>query len=355
MQGLPEKTSGSPRLVIDNFRSIDEFYHTPHFAAAKSIPLDLKSFKAMRAFLSLPGCDFSYAQTFRRILDGEVDSQGLIVSLQMADLPPPKVNGLALDNHCVIATRGRCAYKIVDEFPNRHVTLRFSSSMRERGWPDIENTFRVYRAPPAALLRLQTLIQTLFNETAIQPDGPAIRLAQDNMLEAIIATLDEVFLGPDGAAQQLGTSWRMHERVIDKIDALLATHPEAPIYSQDVAGARGVSVRTLHNATASVRGMSLHRYLKLRRLWSVRGELAVRRRRPRSSRSRLPTASGISANSRKPTARRLVSGRRRRWRGRRGRRARLRSPVIAAAADAGFHRRGRRAVSPKPRRMPHRR
>ncbi|MGZ5877411.1 MAG: helix-turn-helix domain-containing protein [Bradyrhizobium sp.] len=33
-----------------------------------------------------------------------------------------------------------------------------------------------------------------------------------------------------------------------------------------------VSVRTMHTAMLKIRGMNLHRYLRLRRLWAVRGQ-----------------------------------------------------------------------------------
>ena len=37
----------------------------------------------------------------------------------------------------------------------------------------------------------------------------------------------------------------------------------------------GVSVRTLHNAVVAIRGMSMHRYTRLRRLWNVRQQLVL--------------------------------------------------------------------------------
>jgi AraC family transcriptional regulator, ethanolamine operon transcriptional activator len=45
------------------------------------------------------------------------------------------------------------------------------------------------------------------------------------------------------------------------------------MYSADVAKQLGVSVRTLHDAVFAIRGMSMHRYTRLRRLWSVRQQL----------------------------------------------------------------------------------
>ena len=46
-----------------------------------------------------------------------------------------------------------------------------------------------------------------------------------------------------------------------------------PIYTEDIARQIGVSVRTLTNLTVKTNGMSLQRYLHLRRLWATRREL----------------------------------------------------------------------------------
>ena len=57
------------------------------------------------------------------------------------------------------------------------------------------------------------------------------------------------------------------------IDDYVAYHGASAIYSADVAEQCGVSVRTLGTAVATVRGMSLHRYLRLKQLWSARAQL----------------------------------------------------------------------------------
>jgi len=57
------------------------------------------------------------------------------------------------------------------------------------------------------------------------------------------------------------------------IDDYVAFHAASAIYSADLAEQCGVSVRTLGTAVASVRGMSLHRYLRLKQLWSARTQL----------------------------------------------------------------------------------
>ena len=62
-------------------------------------------------------------------------------------------------------------------------------------------------------------------------------------------------------------------RLVREIDEYVAFHAASAIYSADLAEQCGVSVRTLGTAVASVRGMSLHRYLRLKQLWSARAQL----------------------------------------------------------------------------------
>jgi methylphosphotriester-DNA--protein-cysteine methyltransferase len=53
----------------------------------------------------------------------------------------------------------------------------------------------------------------------------------------------------------------------------VAFHAASAIYSAELVKQCGVSVRTLGTAVASVRGMSLHHYLRLKQLWSARAQL----------------------------------------------------------------------------------
>jgi AraC family ethanolamine operon transcriptional activator len=61
--------------------------------------------------------------------------------------------------------------------------------------------------------------------------------------------------------------------IVRKIEDLVAANLRSPVYSGELAREVGVSVRTLHNAVREHRGTSLHRYLRLKRLWLVRQRL----------------------------------------------------------------------------------
>jgi len=61
--------------------------------------------------------------------------------------------------------------------------------------------------------------------------------------------------------------------LVRKFDEFLAANAGRTLYSAEIAKQLGVSVRTLHNAVVAIRGMSMHRYMRLRRLWNVRQQL----------------------------------------------------------------------------------
>jgi AraC-like DNA-binding protein len=62
--------------------------------------------------------------------------------------------------------------------------------------------------------------------------------------------------------------------IVRKLDQLIdGWEPSQPIYSKHLADLIGVSIRTLQNATPPTMGMSLHGYLRWKRLMSARQKL----------------------------------------------------------------------------------
>jgi len=62
-------------------------------------------------------------------------------------------------------------------------------------------------------------------------------------------------------------------KIFQDIRELIAANIGRPIYSGELAQQLDLSVRTIHDAVLRYTGMSLHRYLRLRRLWLVRRRL----------------------------------------------------------------------------------
>jgi AraC family ethanolamine operon transcriptional activator len=63
--------------------------------------------------------------------------------------------------------------------------------------------------------------------------------------------------------------WRLHS-LVKHIEARLSANWGEVIYSDELASELRISVRSMHTAMLRIRGMNLHRYLRLRRLWAVR-------------------------------------------------------------------------------------
>lgn len=64
-----------------------------------------------------------------------------------------------------------------------------------------------------------------------------------------------------------------YREIIVQLDRLIQTMPSEPLYSKVMASRLGTSVRTLQAASQRVNGISLHRYLRLKRLSAVRRDL----------------------------------------------------------------------------------
>jgi AraC family ethanolamine operon transcriptional activator len=55
-------------------------------------------------------------------------------------------------------------------------------------------------------------------------------------------------------------------QVVRLADDYMAARIGQPLYSEEVCAALGIPMRTLHDAFVAVHGMSMHRYLRIRRL-----------------------------------------------------------------------------------------
>jgi AraC family transcriptional regulator, ethanolamine operon transcriptional activator len=65
-----------------------------------------------------------------------------------------------------------------------------------------------------------------------------------------------------------------HREIVDKLDALVESwEPSRPLYSRELAEQIGVSTRTLQSAALEARNMTLHGYLRWKRLMAARQKL----------------------------------------------------------------------------------
>jgi AraC family ethanolamine operon transcriptional activator len=104
-----------------------------------------------------------------------------------------------------------------------------------------------------------------------------IESIEESLLQAVDLAIAAASPAPEGKRLSLNH----YLALVRRFDEFVAVNAGKTLYSADVARQLGVSVRTLHNAVVAIRGMSMHRYMRLRRLWNVRQRL-VRTEAPQS-------------------------------------------------------------------------
>lgn len=269
---LVDELSASRFLRILKFSELEQFRAAERFVAAESIPLRIKSFSATRATLALPRVSVALLGTFPRILDGVHEGDDTIITLLAEPANGGIINGVPVTNTSIGFLRGHARYSMFEKAPNWYFSLRVDRSVTARGWPDVTDNFALFRASLLSLRALRSVLsRTLLAVSGAR--GDAMTGADlDAASEQVLAALDLVFTGSNARLVDLRPS-ALHLRLVEQIDARLAADPAAAIYSKILARDLSVSVRSLHSAAKSIRGMSLHRYLKIRRLWLVRGRL----------------------------------------------------------------------------------
>lgn len=264
----------SSALQLIHFADVDSFRPLETMEDARSIPLDVPNFAASRAIVSLPACRIVVMRSFARILDTAYRMPGGLVLLSMSDDLRVNSKGVDLDSRFFIALRGNDDCHFVEpRTGNEHVMLIFSPTLPDRGWFDKADKLRAYAAHRPALLHARQLILDILRTAFRQPELFEASEVAGHLQEGLLLALDDLFrIKPDSqesAPLQGGRCVQLVQRIDDYVDA----YPTAPIYTADLADEFGVSIRTISGAVAKVRGMSLHQYIRLKRLWATRARL----------------------------------------------------------------------------------
>ena len=167
---------------------------------------------------------------------------------------------------------GRANCEIVEPQANLIGIVNFDN-VTDRGWPGEFDSARLIATQPARLEALQVTARDALALASHSPDMVSqphvIESIEESLLQAVDLAMDAAM--PSSEARRLSLSHYL--ALVRKFDEFLAVNAGKTVYSADMARQLGVSVRTLHNAVVAVRGMSMHRYTRLRRLWNVRQQL----------------------------------------------------------------------------------
>ena len=266
---------GAPTLgpKIFRFDDVDEFRNSIRTLDVQFTPL-VRKIAAKQTILNLPGCDVNFTKSFPRIVDAQLVKNCTAVGFTMDDHEVPiRFNGAQRDRLAIVIGGGGGRYNTVEEVERQYASVMFTPEVRERGWPETNANFRIYETSAQALSRLRRLIREVITAASEPVDAVEWPMKASAMRESLLAGIDAAFAGIVPARWTARANDDRRFRTFQKIQALLLEDLGQPIYSEELAGKLGLSVRSMHDAVQRYCGMSLHRYLRLRRLWLVRKRL----------------------------------------------------------------------------------
>jgi AraC-like DNA-binding protein len=264
----------TPHLVAKTFRftDADEFRSSVQHIDLDFTPLARK-IAAEQTILNLKGFDINLTKSFPRIVDAALAPNCTAVGFSMDDGIPIRFNGFERDHSVVVIGRNGAAYTAVARVDRQYASIVFKPAIENRGWPGAGPNFNMFETSPAAYRRLRMLVNEVLSVPPTVTDVSRVADVSAAIKESVLAAIDAAF------ADVIEVKWTSRAnstrqfKIFQDICQLLADNIGNPIYSAELAEQLGVSVRTIHDAVLRYRGMSLHRYLRLRRLWLVRRQL----------------------------------------------------------------------------------
>ncbi|WP_291616627.1 helix-turn-helix domain-containing protein [Bradyrhizobium sp.] len=248
---------------FDHFRSIESL------GDHRSIPLHWRNFAACFAAVTLKSCSIYLQRSFPRILQAQYSSTGAIVAFAMDDAVSVIIDGVEIRSPSVLLVKGEAACEIVEPQANLNGFIKFDA-IEDRGWPGEAGAARLIATQPAALAALRSVTRDIL----LLASNSADLLAQPQVIgqleESLLQATDHVLQTPSQPGDAGRVDLDNYLRLVRKLDEFLHHNAAQVVHSADLARELGVSVRTLNNAVVAIRGLSMHRYMRLRRLWNVR-------------------------------------------------------------------------------------
>ena len=268
-----QSLSPSPALSIVQFSDIDAFRPVEFVAEARSVPLNLANFHTARAMVQLPFCQITVLTSFPRIVDVSYRAAHGVVMFQLEDNYDVSVNGMSVNRPAFIGMRGNLDLQFVEPRGSLHAIITLGAGLQDRDWFDAPDELCPFTPEAEALATVRSITSGILQTASARPDLLCETRSALALQESLLLAVDEMFRRsrPPEVAGRIAS--RSYCRLVRMVDDYVAFHAASAIYSADLAEQCGVSVRTLGTAVAAVRGMSLHRYLRLKQLWSARAQL----------------------------------------------------------------------------------
>lgn len=268
---LFKNLQASSALSLERYADVDDFHVSERYAHAESIPLSVRNFSAVRANLALPACNLSLVRTFPRIINGYDYSGRLLIVIPMDGISSTRLNGQAVGQSLVLI-KGKANCTVCEPEGRLVSILSIRPEMLDRKWQEFGDGHLLLRLPAAELARLQSLIRSMLEFAAREPDAIAVGDVSGTIQDTLFSAFDEAMCAGALHGCVNPVALARYKEIVDRINRLIGVNPN-DTSNESLAQALGISVRTLQTASRSVCGRSAHDYSRLRRLWSVRRQL----------------------------------------------------------------------------------
>ena len=264
----------SATLQICKFCDVDDYRHSVRQFQLEFTPLN-RRISAEHAILRLPGLDLSLIQAFPRLVNTQLAQDGTAVCFSMDQRLPIRFNGVDMDRPVIAVGHGGDRFTTLEDAAARTAAIVFSPEIHDRGWPETRREFLVLATTASALQRLRLLVLEVMMFASVSGDAAVTLATAAGIRESLLAASDQVFgrYGPPLADGSLHSARTFS--IYRRLEEYLGQNLGNPVYSNELARQIGVSLRTLQDVVRLYHGMSLHRYLRLKRLWLVRRRLLM--------------------------------------------------------------------------------
>ena len=270
MSGGAQATILAPKVF--RFTDIDQFRSTIRTVDVDFTPL-ARTVDAGQVILNLPGFDINVINSFPRIINARLAPDATNIGFLMDEGVPMRLNGAESEHPSITIGSHGAELTSLERVGRQYVSIIFTPAINDRGWPEATRYFKVFETSFDARERLRQLTRHSLTAHQEFPDPTDANTAWLAIRESFLGAIDAAFAEIVEAKWASFSNAPRQFKIFRSIRDILAVNIARPIYSADIATQLGVSVRTVHDTVLRYTGMSLHRYLRLRRLWLVRRQL----------------------------------------------------------------------------------
>jgi AraC-like DNA-binding protein len=267
----------SPVLQARYFSDVDEFKKAARKFNVDFTPL-VRKIAVQQTILNLAEFDIISVKSFPRLADTQLaDNCTAIVFTMDESGDQVRFNGVEVDRPVIGIGHGGNGFTVTERIGAQLAAINFTPEILDRGWPETRQHFSIFETTVLDQQRLRLIVSEVLKFATTSPDMVLLPQTMTALKESLLAGVDTIFANNDTSKPRRSLHSTRAFAIFQRIEAHLREDLKSPIYSNALAEAVGVSIRTLQDVILQYRSMSLHRYLRIKRLWLVRKRLMAGR------------------------------------------------------------------------------